>query len=1165
MCFRSVPVWGCDRLVSRAKVIENQVMEAPVISIFLNVSVESVGSSFSRVILISSIFDEVSVAPKVGAAIVASPAGVLELDTYSSSEADPSKSSPPLISVSPMVLPFLCLDDSESDTEMPERHIPTAPILLAPSTVVAPSSEFPLAPVVAPTQDSPCRALTVRKSVRPLPSHCFALRHESPDTTVANSSTPPRFVYLPLARTPRCSMAYLHWRSAPLFTMCPPTISESSAGNSSSESSAETSLPSHGDIIPPRKRFRDSISLEDSVEEDIDANELADIKVDAMAVEVVVDRDVEAEVNAGIGMEVDVGIDVKDEVESSDRGTIEVRVDCMLIPDVVEHLEQEIRGIHCEAFGFSSMMLRMDFRLVEKLVLILLRVRLYCYLLVLVKHTLLQSKNSLTDEWKKHWLFMRRLVLPMLSRLKAKAKMAVTAIIEMVEMEMVEMEMVKMVEIEMVEMEIQMRMIWVLGLLLESNLTVNNNDLAAYTERFQELTMMCTKMVLEEEDRVEKFIGGLPNNIQGNVISAEPTTLQDVVRISNNLIDQKVKGYAMKNAKNKRRLEVNQRNNRRQQPPFKRHNIKDQNVVRAYTDSSNKKRGYVRPLPYCKKCKLQHEGPCTMNYGKCNKVRHMARDSKNAVVVPTTQRAPVVNQRVPTCFKCGRQGHYRNECPKLKNQNRGNKAGKNIEEARGKAYVLGGGEANPDLNVVTGFLGHPFNVDLLPIELSSFDVIIGMDWKANHHTVIMCDEKIVRIPYGDEVLIVQVEFQIDLVPGAVPVARTPYRLAPTELQELFTQLQELFDKGFIRPSSLPWGAPVLFVKKKDESFRICIDYYKLNKLTVKNRYLLLRIDDLFNQLQGSRDYSKIDLRSGYHQLRVREEDILKTVFRTRYDHYEFQVMPFGLTNAPALFMDLMNRVCKPYLDKFVIVFIDDILIYSKSEEENAEHLKLILELLKKEDLYTKFPMCEFWLSKLTQKSINFDWSEKAEAAFQLLKQKLCSAMILALPDGSENFVVYCDASRKGLGAVLMQRDKVIAYVKARREENYGTKDLCGMIKNLEPRTDGTLCLRNRSWIPCFGNLRTLIMHESHKSKYSIHLGSDKMYQDLKKLDWWPNMKDKIATYVKQLSQVHSTFYISNMKKCFSDEPLAIPLDEIQIDDKLNFIEEPVEIMDREVK
>ncbi|GJT15695.1 putative reverse transcriptase domain-containing protein [Tanacetum coccineum] len=268
----------------------------------------------------------------------------------------------------------------------------------------------------------------------------------------------------------------------------------------------------------------------------------------------------------------------------------------------------------------------------------------------------------------------------------------------------------------------------------------------------------------------------------------------------------------------------------------------------------------------------------------------------------------------------------------------------------------------------------------MPVELGSFDVIIGMDWFANHHAKETEDKsKEKRLEDVPTVLdfpkvfpedfpglppMRKFEFQIDLVHGAAPVACSSYRLAPTELQELSTQLQELFDKGFIRPSSSPWGAPVLFVKKKDGSFWMCIDYCELNKLTVKNRYPLLRIDDLFDQLQGSIVYSKIDLIFGYHQLRVREEEILKTAFRIRYGHYEFQVMPFEVTNAPEVFMDVMNRVCKPYLDKFVIIFFDDILIYSKSEEEHAECLKLILELLKKEELYAKFLKCEFWLSKV---------------------------------------------------------------------------------------------------------------------------------------------------------------------------------------------------------
>ncbi|GJX70383.1 putative reverse transcriptase domain-containing protein [Tanacetum coccineum] len=458
--------------------------------------------------------------------------------------------------------------------------------------------------------------------------------------------------------------------------------------------------------------------------------------------------------------------------------------------------------------------------------------------------------------------------------------------------------------------------------------------------------------------------------------------------------------------------------------------------------------------------------------------------------------------------------------------------------------------------------------------------------------------------------------------GAAPIARAPYRLAPFEMKELSEQLQELSDKGFIGPISSPWGAPILFVKKKDGSFRMCIDYRELNKLTVNNRYPLPRIDDLFDQLQGSSIYSKIDLRSGYHQLRVREQDIPRTAFRTRYGHYEFQVMPFGLTNAPAVFMDLMNRVCKPYLDKFVIVFIDDILIYSKDKKEHEEHLKAILELLKKEKLYAKFSKCEFWIpkvqflghvidsrgihvdpakiesikdwaspktpteirqflglagyyrrfiegfskiaksmTKLTQKGIKFDWGEKEENAFQLIKQKLCSAPILALPEGIENFVVYCDASHKlellsdydcniryhpgkenVVADALSRKERIEplrvqalvmtigldlpkqileAQIEALKLENLENEDVGGMIRKdipkekLEPRVDGTLCLNGRSCLPCYGDLRSVIMHESHKLKYSIHPGSEKMYQDMKKLYWWPNMKADIATYVSK--------------------------------------------------
>ncbi|GKA67942.1 putative reverse transcriptase domain-containing protein [Tanacetum coccineum] len=288
----------------------------------------------------------------------------------------------------------------------------------------------------------------------------------------------------------------------------------------------------------------------------------------------------------------------------------------------------------------------------------------------------------------------------------------------------------------------------------------------------------------------------------------------------------------------------------------------------------------------------------------------------------------------------------------------------------------------------------------------------------------------------------QVEFQIDLILGAAPVARAPYRLAPLEMQELSNQLQELADRDFIRPSTLPWGAPVLFVKKKNGSFRMCIDYHELNKLTVKNRYPLPWIDDLFDQLQY-----------------------------------------------------LMNRLCKPYLDKFLIVFIDDILIYSHNKEEHADNLRIILELLRKEKLYAKFSKCDFWISivqllghLIDSQGLHVD-PAKIEAVKNLVSPTTPTEIppILALPERNDDFVVYCDASHQGLRAVLMQREKVIAYASRQlkpQEENYTTHDL----------ELGAVVFALKIW------------------RHYLY-GFDKMYQDLKKLYWWPNMKAIITEYV----------------------------------------------------
>nr|GFA09326.1 reverse transcriptase domain-containing protein [Tanacetum cinerariifolium] len=492
------------------------------------------------------------------------------------------------------------------------------------------------------------------------------------------------------------------------------------------------------------------------------------------------------------------------------------------------------------------------------------------------------------------------------------------------------------------------------------NLKVKGNDVPTYTNHFQELTLKCTKFVTNETEKIDKYISRLPDHIYGSVKASKPKTLDETIKLANDLMDQKLRTYAERQADNKKKADDSSRNNHgHQQHPFKR-----QHVTKDYNIWSGERKPYGGNLPKCTKCHFHHNGPCTQKCHRCNKVGHHARDYRSFgnANVANAQRD---NREIPKgngSFECGAPGHLKKDCPKLKNKNEESVNAQGCVYAVGNAEKKGNASRDPDSNVVTGtFLLNNRYVSILfdtgvdrSFMSTTFSSLIDIvpTPLGNSYGVELADGKIV----GERILIdpylmfkgsrVHGERMSDLFgtnirqEGAALVARPPYRLASSEMKELTKQLQELFDKGFIRPSFSPWGA---------------------------------------------------------------------------------SVMPFGLTNTPAVFMDLMNRVLKPYLDKFVIVFIDDILIYLKNEKEHKEHLKAILELLKKEKLYAKFSKCEFWIL-----------------------EKLCSMPILALPKGSEDFMVYCDSLNKGLGAVLIQREKVIAYASRQlkiHKNNYTTHDL----------------------------------------------------------------------------------------------------------------------------
>ncbi|GJX51846.1 putative reverse transcriptase domain-containing protein [Tanacetum coccineum] len=570
------------------------------------------------------------------------------------------------------------------------------------------------------------------------------------------------------------------------------------------------------------------------------------------------------------------------------------------------------------------------------------------------------------------------------------------------------------------------------------NLKVKDTELASYTQRFQELALLCGRMFPSESDEVEKYVGGLLDMIQGN-------------------------------AENKRKQEDNSRSNQNQQQSFKK-----QNVARAYTAGSSDKKEYGGSLPKCTKCNYHHKGPCA------------PRETKGQL--KGEQPVLSVELRDRSC-------PLGNEILIVHGNGSNNKHGSRLN-------IISCTKTQKDL--LKGcpiFLAHVTTKEAedKSEEKRLEDIPIVRDFPE------VFPEDLPGIPPTR-----QVEFQIDLKPGAAHVARAPYLLAPSKMKELSDQLQELSDKGFIRPSSLPWGALVLFVKKKDGLFWMCIDHRELNKLTVKNRYPLPRIDDLFDQLQGSSIYSKIDLKSGYHQLRVCEEDIPKTSFRTQNGHYEFQVMQFGLPNAPAVFMDLMNWQTRARRASEANLGV--------AKERGGIHVDP-----------AKIESIKDWASPKTPTEIRqflglTGYYQRFIEGFSKIAKSMTNAPILALPEGAENFIIYYDALHSDYD--YLPKQNLEAQTEARKPENLKSEDVGGMLieasrepgklrkEMLEPRTDGTLCLNNRSWFPCYGDLRTLIMHESHKSKYSVHLGSDKMYQEIKQLYWWPNMKADIATYWK---------------------------------------------------
>nr|GEY01504.1 putative reverse transcriptase domain-containing protein [Tanacetum cinerariifolium] len=736
------------------------------------------------------------------------------------------------------------------------------------------------------------------------------------------------------------------------------------------------------------------------------------------------------------------------------------------------------------------------------------------------------------------------------------------------------------------------------------------------------------QFVANENEKTDKYISGLPDNIYGNVKSSKPRMLDETIELMNDLMDQKLRTYAERD-NNKRKTDDTSRNNHgHQQQPFKKHN-----VATVYNMGTRERKLYEGSLPKYTKCQRHHNG----------------------------------NSQMKGCFEYGASRHFKSDCPKLKNKNGGNRTAQGWVYAVGNAKKNGNAPMNPDSNVVTY---------LMPVELGSFDVIIGMDWLRRCHAMIVCDEKLVQIPYGNETLtfrgnksnneresrltviscskaqeymakgcqifmaqisakkeedksegkqlkdvrILQdfpkvfpedlpglpparsVEFQIDLIPGAAPVARAPYRLAPSEMKELSEQLHELYEKGFIRPSSSPWGAPILFVKKKDGSFRI-----------------------------------------------VREQDIPNTAFRTRYGHYEFQVMPFGLTNAPAVFMDLMNRhpdvvfrcidvylgvlqYWWPNMKADIATYVSKFLTYAKVKAEHQRPSGLLVQ--------PAIPMWKWdnitmdFVTKLPKSSQGFDTirvivdrhtksahflpireNDPMDKLARLYLDRIVTrhgTPVLIICDRDGRFTSnFWKTFYKTLG---MNLDTSTAYHPKIDGQSERT------IQTLEDMLRACVIDFRKGWVKHIPLVEFSYNNSYHASikvaPYEALYGRkcrspvcwaedrQKSYADRKQKPMEFEVGDRVMLKVspwkgvvrfikrgklnpryivpfkvlakvgdvayrlelpRELSRVHHTFHVSNLKKCYANEPLAMSLEGVHIDDTLQFMEEPVEIMQREIK